>query len=99
MPPPPRERWIIPSHNRHILTDVRLLPKSNSPTDTDCSNLCETRDRKATVPTVRRTSRETAMGKGTKLDLFKYLVARIVAFVGLTTISTVVMAIPYISSN
>jgi hypothetical protein len=39
------------------------------------------------------------MGKGTKLDLFKYLVARIVAFVGLTTISTVVMAIPYISSN
>jgi hypothetical protein len=39
------------------------------------------------------------MSTGTKLDFFKYAVARIVAFVGLTTISTVVMALPYISLN
>ena len=39
------------------------------------------------------------MGTGTKLDFFKYVVPRIVAFVGLTTISTIVMALPYISLN
>ena len=39
------------------------------------------------------------MNTGTKRDFFKYLVARSVAFVALTTISTVVMALPYISSN
>jgi hypothetical protein len=39
------------------------------------------------------------MNAGTKLEVFKYLAVRIVAFVGLTTISTVVMALPYISSN
>ena len=39
------------------------------------------------------------MNTGTKRDFFKYLVVRIAAFVGLTTISTVVMALPYISSN
>jgi hypothetical protein len=39
------------------------------------------------------------MNAGTKVDLFKYFAVRIVAFVGLTTISTVVMALPYISSN
>ena len=42
---------------------------------------------------------ETAMSTGTKLDFVKYVVPRIVAFVGLTTISTVVMALPYISLN
>jgi hypothetical protein len=39
------------------------------------------------------------MNAGTKLDVFKYLAVRTAAFVGLTTISTVVMALPYISSN
>jgi hypothetical protein len=39
------------------------------------------------------------MSNGTKLEFLKYLVARTVAFVGLTIVSTVVMAIPYISSN
>jgi hypothetical protein len=33
----------------------------------------------------------------TKLDLLRYLVVRMAAFVGLTTVSTVVMALPYIS--
>jgi hypothetical protein len=48
---------------------------------------------------VLRASRETVMNTGTKRDFFKYLVVRIAAFVGLTTISTVVMALPYISAN
>ena len=39
------------------------------------------------------------MATGTKLDFFKYVFPRIAAFVGLTTISTVVMALPYISLN
>jgi hypothetical protein len=39
------------------------------------------------------------MNASQKFDLVKYVVARTVAFVGLTTITTVVMALPYISSN
>ena len=33
----------------------------------------------------------------TKVDLAKYLVARVLAFIGLTAISTAVMALPYVS--
>jgi hypothetical protein len=40
-----------------------------------------------------------AMNTSKQFDLVKYFVARTVAFVGLTTVSTVVMALPYISSN
>jgi hypothetical protein len=35
------------------------------------------------------------MSTGAKVDLVKYLIARTVAFVGLTAISTFVMALPY----
>jgi hypothetical protein len=33
----------------------------------------------------------------TKLDLAKYLAVRVLAFIGLTAISTIVMAVPYAS--
>jgi hypothetical protein len=62
-------------------------------------SLRNTETKKASVPRSDETGRERAMNTGTKLDFFKYLVARSVAFVALTTISTVVMALPYISSN
>jgi hypothetical protein len=39
------------------------------------------------------------MNASKQFDLVKYVLARTVAFVGLTTITTVVMALPYISSN
>ena len=33
----------------------------------------------------------------TKVDVAKYLAARVLAFIGLTALSTVVMALPYVS--
>ena len=39
------------------------------------------------------------MNTRTTVDLVKYVVARVLAFIGLTAISAVVMALPYVNSN
>ena len=48
---------------------------------------------------VRKPAGRQRMNTGAKIDPVRYLVTRMVAFIGLTAISTGVMALPYVTSN
>jgi hypothetical protein len=51
------------------------------------------------IEPVSNREQEMAMRTGTRTDLAKHVVARLFAFIGLTAVSAVLIAVPYVALN